>query len=255
MNATANPDAARRAIAEHPAWYHTIELAPGVATPGFSDLRALAPRALPETLAGKRCLDVGTFDGFWAFEMERRGPSEVVAIDLARGTDADWPPNTRAQNERAAAESGAEWGRGFALASEALGSSVRRVPLSVYDLAPDRIGGTVDFALCGTLLQHLRDPVAALERIHETLVPGGEALLIETYSAPLTRRHRSRPVGEFRPAVPGSLFTWWVPNLFALRGWASTAGFEEVAVPVTSYKPGKGAGRDDRLAAIALRRA
>ena len=41
---------------------------------GWFDTRAVGPRSrCPTSLAGKRCLDVGTWDGFWAFEMERRG--------------------------------------------------------------------------------------------------------------------------------------------------------------------------------------
>ena len=31
---------------------------------------------------GKRCLDVGTYDGFLAFELERRGAASVVATDI-----------------------------------------------------------------------------------------------------------------------------------------------------------------------------
>jgi len=253
MTLTADPATAREKVDSHPAWYHAIDVAPGVTTPGVADLREFAPRALPADLDGKRCLDVGTFDGFWGFEMERRGAREVVAIDLEEGKDADWPPNTRAHIERVSESTGAQWGGGFRVARDLLDSRVERVVCSVYDLAPDRIGGPVDFALCGTLLQHLRDPIGALERIRESLVPGGELLLIETYSAPLTRRHRTRPIAEFRPAVPGSLFTWWVPNLATLHGWAETAGFHQTGRAVTGYRPA-GAGRDDRLAAISLER-
>lgn len=44
-------------------WYHTIELAAGVETPGWFDLRPAAAKVLPPRLTG-RCLDVATFDGF-----------------------------------------------------------------------------------------------------------------------------------------------------------------------------------------------
>ena len=54
-------------------------------TPGAWELRPAA-RRMPwpagGDLRGLRCLDVGTMDGFWAFEMERRGAAEVVALDL-----------------------------------------------------------------------------------------------------------------------------------------------------------------------------
>src|SRR3712207_3284092 len=73
-------------------WYHTIELAPGVVTPGWHDTRPIVSQIpLPASLAGKRCLDVGAVDGFWAFEMERRGAQEVVAIDILDPQEWDWP--------------------------------------------------------------------------------------------------------------------------------------------------------------------
>lgn len=78
------------------AWYHTMELPSGV-TPGtFDTLDEREHVPLPASLAGKRCLDVGTTDGFWAFEMERRGAAEVVAIDVDAADAMDWP--ARASN-------------------------------------------------------------------------------------------------------------------------------------------------------------
>src|SRR5436309_881934 len=127
----------QRRVAEHPGWYHTIDLSPEVTTPGFCDLRPFAPDALPQSLAGKRCLDVGTFDGFWAFQMEARDAAEVFALDLPDGTQADWPPNTREENLAESQATGLQWGSGFKLAHEALGSQVRRVEGNVYDLTPD----------------------------------------------------------------------------------------------------------------------
>ena len=64
-----------------------------------------------------RVLDVGTFEGFWAFELERRG-AEVVALDVDRIQQLDWPPRLRP------AEDGRR-GEGFELAREALGSDGR----------------------------------------------------------------------------------------------------------------------------------
>src|SRR5688572_26946789 len=73
-------------------WYHTIELPGGVRTPGFYDTPEIVKRfPFPASLEGKRCLDVGTANGFWAFEMERRGAAEVVAVDIDDPADYDWP--------------------------------------------------------------------------------------------------------------------------------------------------------------------
>lgn len=242
-------DLARR-VADHPGWYHTIDLPGGVSTPGFCDLRPFEPDALPASAAGLRCLDVGTFDGFWAFALERRGAAAVYALDLPDGTQADWPPNTRAENEAATAASGLKWGSGFALAHAALGSAVQRVEGTVYDLRADWLGGPVDVVLCGTILQHLRDPTGALERMREVLVPGGTLLMIESYSVALSRLHRKRPVAEYRPPAPGSQFTWWIPNLATLRGWATTAGFTDTGDPPATHRPLRGAARGDHVCAL-----
>jgi tRNA (mo5U34)-methyltransferase len=200
-------------------WYHTIEL-PGETTAGMIDLRGVAPKVLPRDLAGKRALDVGTYDGFWAFEMEKRGAS-VVATDVGEAHDADWPPHRRDALRAEADRLGVELGLGFRLASDALGSKVQRVTCDVRALERDAIGGPVDVAFCGALLLHLRDPVGALERIREVLVPGGLLVLLEpVLLGPSLLR---RPYARFEPAERA--FNWWVPNLATLRGWLAVAGF------------------------------
>jgi tRNA (mo5U34)-methyltransferase len=141
-------------------WYHTLELGDGIVTNGIFDLRAdVHHYGLPENMTGMRALEVGTWDGFWAFEMERRG-AEVVAIDLDDERDLDYPPRRRPTEFPDIAR-----GKGFALAKEILGSKVERVICSVYDATPERLGGTFDVVFCGSVLIHLRDQMLALERI------------------------------------------------------------------------------------------
>jgi SAM-dependent methyltransferase len=218
-------ETARRAVAANPVWYHAIELAPGVVTPGRADWRHAAAKLLPERLEGRRALDVGTFDGFWAFELERRG-AEVVAIDVESIDAAEWPALSRPRLEATARDWDIELGRGFALAAETLGSSVRREVCPVYELAPDRVGGPVDLAFVGAILLHLRDPVRALERVAATLRPGGAAIVLEPISLRDTVRSPRRPVARFEAAA--SDFNWWVPNLSALKAMAWAAGFADV---------------------------
>ena len=119
----------RRKVGEHD-WYHTIELAPGVVTPGWFDLRdVVTPDPDPRIAGRARALDVGTFDGFWAFEMERRGASEVIAIDVLDPAAWDWPAGSEpaAMREIGKRKAG---GAGFLLAQRALGSGVRRLERS-----------------------------------------------------------------------------------------------------------------------------
>ena len=197
MSAPAVAPLAER-IAER-SWYHTLELAPGVLTPGFFDTRpTVAHVPLPTDLSGLRCLDVGTWDGFWAFEMERRGAASVTALDIEDPERWDWPPQARfgETNEARMAylrsfKSGAS---SFALAKEALGSQVERVDCSVYDLDP-AVHGSFDLVFMGSLLLHLRDPVRALDAVRS--VCGGQAVLAESIELLSTL---ARPADGDRPA-------------------------------------------------------
>lgn len=213
------------AIASNPAWYHTIEVAPGIATEGYVDWRKYAPSLLPDDLSGRRCLDIGTYDGFWAFEMEKRG-GEVLAIDVDELNSAEWPPINRARLEREQEEMGLELGRGFRIAAEALKSSVDRVACNVYDLLPYRIGGTVDYAFLGALLLHLRDPIRGLEAIRGALAPGGTLRVLECVSLSKTLLAPRTPLAGFEPLrYP---FNWWRPNAAGLLAYLRVAGFESV---------------------------
>jgi tRNA (mo5U34)-methyltransferase len=226
LTSSVRPEAGRSAIDANPGfWYHTIDLAPGLATPGLIDLRSCAAKVLPDDLTGKRVLDVATFDGFWAFEMERRG-GEVIATDVHSVEEIEFPPPRRDHVMAQSIESGLELGAGFRLAAEALGSNVRRVECNVYDLSPAAIDGPVDFVLCGALLTHVRDPVRALERMRDVLVPGGEVRAFEPFSPYLTLLSRRRPTGRF--LAHETDYSWWVPNLAGIASWLTAARLESV---------------------------
>ena len=61
-------------------WFHSIELAPGLVTPGRADTSAQTARLHLPDLTGKTVLDVGAWDGFFSFEAERRGAARVPAL-------------------------------------------------------------------------------------------------------------------------------------------------------------------------------
>jgi len=217
-------------------WYHSIELTPGTVTPGWFDLRSVAPVVpMPASLTGRRCLDVGTFDGFWAFEMERRGAAEVHAIDLIDPHRWDWPEGRPGEVVEALAER-KRGGDGFETARAALRSAVTREERSAYDLAPEAVG-VFDFVYVGSLLLHLRDPVGALTAVRS--VCAGDLLLVDAIDPLLTRLAPRLPLatldGRHRP-------WWWWPNLAALVRMTEAAGFSPVAPPVRVRMP-PGAGQ------------
>jgi tRNA (mo5U34)-methyltransferase len=200
-------------------WYHTLELAPGVVTRGMFDHRPVLHRyPIPEDLAGMRCLDVATMDGFWAFEMERRGAASVVALDLEDPEELDWPAALRAGHDKTMDATKAAR---FALAHEALGSSVERVLLSAYDLTREL--GTFDFVFCGDLLLHLKDPITPVERIRSVCADDASAVIANVISR--FRLYEKRPMAELDGI---DTFTWWTTNLAGLVRIVRAAGFARV---------------------------
>lgn len=217
-------DGLAREVAEHPLWYHTIELAPGVVTPGWFDLRPIVDRLPWPSVEGKRCLDIGTYDGFLAFEMERRGAAEVVATDVPEHENWDWPPRLRARGPAAlAAMAGPKKGVGFEIARRGLGSSVQRELLSVYDLTPERVG-TFDVVVCGSLLLHLRDPLRALEAIRG--ICSDSFLSNEEVRIGLSSGRKGRPVAELDGT--SDLCQWWVPSPAGHLQMLRAGGFDVV---------------------------
>ncbi len=66
-----------RAGADAIAWYHSIDLGQGVVTHGTSTPSVrLTDDQLPD-FTGRTVLDIGTWDGYYAFLAERRGARHV----------------------------------------------------------------------------------------------------------------------------------------------------------------------------------
>src|SRR4051812_2121921 len=96
-------------------WYHVIDLADGVTTPGWIDLRThLSTVGFPDDMTGMRALDIGMFDGFWAFEMERRG-AQVIGIDIDDIPPPDIPRIHYDRIRQEAIDGDMVTGRGFQL--------------------------------------------------------------------------------------------------------------------------------------------
>jgi tRNA (mo5U34)-methyltransferase len=236
-----SPQNLRDEVERYP-WYHTLELGDGVVTKGMFDHRPVLDRyPMPADLTGKRCLDVATMDGYWAFEMERRGAASVTAIDLEDPEQLDWPASLRAQHDKSLDETKAER---FALAKRELGSNVERVLMSAYDLSPEL--GTFDFVFCGDLLLHLKDPITPVERIRSVCT--GSAVIVNTIKK--FRLHQKRPMAELDGIDE---FEWWVTNLEGLIRIVRAAGFANIDAVETFDLPFAGGGpwRGERGAILA----
>jgi len=159
-----DPDEIRHLIEQHGRWWHEIELAPGIVTPGDDSNRMKLPLldalGLPQDLRGSRALDIGCSDGFFSFALEERG-ADVVAIDFVP-----------------------EHYSGFATARKILDSRVDYRMDNVYNLSPENYG-EFDVVLFLGVLYHLRKPLAALDAIRSVMKPGAQlfvgTMLIDEY--------------------------------------------------------------------------
>lgn len=236
-------------------WYHTIDLGHGVATPGFIDNRPTVHRfGIPEDLTGMRCLDIGTYDGFWSFEFERRGASEVIGIDVDSPLEHDMPRLVRqrlveqAKREDLHASYNVHLSRvglqiqgdGWRTAAEILGSKAQRVSLNVYDLSPERVG-MFDVVLISQLLLRLRDPQTILENMFS--VCRGIAIVAEPYNTTLEALPGSS--SEFVGGTDkGGI--WWSHSIKSMEKLMSVAGFDPVE-EVARFPVENRVGRFDKV--------
>lgn len=201
-----DPETLRVMIARHKHWYHQIELAPGIVTPGdhpsAAELARLDAVGLPCNARGLRVLDIGCRDGFFSFEMERRG-AEVVPIDYSE------PAKT-----------------GFPIAAEALGSALQYRMRNVYKIDPAS-EGMFDIVLFLGLLYHLRNPMLALDQVRSVMKPGG-LLFLSTHLATDARiSGEGIPVWQFLPrdSFQSDASNKWIPNLAGLRATLAETRF------------------------------
>lgn len=206
------------------AWYHAFEVLPGLVTPGRHPTDAAATLndryRLEPDLTGLRALDIGTLDGPYAFEMERRGAA-VVAMDI-QSPDVS----------------------GFSTAQKIRRSSAVYVQgdcqkLDEYDL------GAFDLITFFGVWYHLKNPQAAFDGISRALKPGGrlffegECLLSHVQDDRLDDdrmrafandlRLSNVALTAFYPGhYKGDRWSWYVPNPACVRAWCDAASMTVV---------------------------
>ena len=242
-----------RKLREVETWYHVIEVANGIETPGMYDMRPFLDHyRFPESLEGRTVIDVGASNGFFSFHFERLGASRVVATNLASYMDHDYPrwylDKLRRENspdELAALDYQQSTG-GFEVARDCLGSQVEHLLTPIYSLAT-ATDTRFDFAFCGSVLVHLRDPVAGLEAIRDVLEPGGE-LTVAT-SIDMTKPEQSYALFNGKPAE----ISWWIASPEGLMRMCQMAGFVDV-VWLDSFVMASQHGFTDTIGIARMRR-
>jgi len=209
-----------------PYWHSPIDFGHGIVMKNWLAQRRFRRRQrimkLPEDLSGKRVLDIGTWDGFFSWEMEKRGAGskegENFAIDFFC---------------KEALEQ-------FLFVRKVRGSNIQYKRLDVHELNPAS-EGEFDFILCAGVLYHCRYPLAALEAIRK--VCRGQLVLETVCMIPIF--HSNFPMIAFFPGDgealskrKGGKKRRWHISAAATVPWLVealySAGFSKVEVV---YKP------------------
>ena len=165
-----------RLLEEEDFKYQKITFSSGAATAG-DDRSGTADLIFPRRLDGKSVVDVGCRYGFFCFEAKRRGADRVLGLDF--DPDAIRKAGKIEEIERTGAE------------------------FRLFDTERDRIEGAFDYVLCLNVLHHLRDPIAAIDRLVEATA---DRLVIE--AASLSRKDARKIFDRAKPATWG---LWPIP--------------------------------------------
>jgi len=189
-------------------WWHSIELPDYGVTKGrvgsdHCSAHVISDRfGMPEDLLGKTVLDIGTFDGLFAFEAEKRG-AKVTAIDCY--------------------QSSAENGNGFMLAKGLLESDVEFYHFSLKDFVEYGVTNYFDICLYYGVLYHVENPLRELSYLSQVTK---EFALIE--SAIIQNEHSGRNIWEFNNGFDNDKTNFWYCSFKGLESVLKYVGFREV---------------------------
>lgn len=211
----AHPARARLVRDRVPFWFHTFALnvSEGVYTPGAArDHRYRVP-LLPQDFAGLSVLDVGTFDGFYAFLAEARGARRVIAVDSEQyraWVRARWGVELRG-------------GEGFREIKRLLHSQVEYRRLDALQL--DRLDERFDVVYCFGLPHRVENPLGLLRVLRDRVALGGR-VLVETYGVePGLRGCPAVHVSARGEVYARDDFVYWGFRSAAIERLADHAGF------------------------------
>jgi len=186
-------------------WHQRFELAPGVFSPGVSDVVGHVTGAGLPSVRGKSILDIGTCNGGVLFELERMGASRLVGVDIY---DQEW--------------------FGFAALRSYFGSEAEFVQTSVYGL-DSALGERFDIVFLFGVLYHLRHPLLALDAVRAVTREYAvvETAICDWEMAPSLAQER---IALFYRGneLNDDHTNWFVPTRLTLIDWCESSGFSVV---------------------------
>jgi SAM-dependent methyltransferase len=216
-------------------FYHTMELPELGVIQRVWDLRGRFDDYTGKAdVAGKSVLDIGCATGFLSFAAEKCGAARVVSFDMSDVRQQAFVPFAENSPQREPNEwwknyaAGMErWKNAYWLSHRLLHSNAQVFYGDVYDL-PGSLG-QFDVVIIGSVLEHLRDPVGALQSITRL---AGETLVIVT---PILQSDETIARFEPRLSAPQNDFTWWTYSTGLYREFLAILGFRIERITTAEY--------------------
>lgn len=228
---------------EHGKWYHCFRH-DGLVSNGTYDVEQhIKAYKFDENYNGKKVLDVGCSDGYFSIWMKEHGADYVRAIDSNKYDGsvaieiADFDRDSyETKYQQYATEYDA-----FRLVYEQYGlkdsnklllmSALKKMEVdyhngTVYDLKDHR---NFDLVMCNNLLEHLRDPITAIEQLFSTLNSNGKCIITTILPS-----FKERLINRNRPTLTyvGHLSSggYYIHSEASLFAMCKAAGFRSTEV-------------------------
>lgn len=200
-------EAFQRLLDERGDWFHQFEFTNGCVAKG-RDVSAAKLSALQlPALLGKTVADVGAYDGYFAFQVEKLGAAHVTAMDHFVWV---FDGSTARAN--------------FELMREAIGSDVKDITISVEETRRETVG-TFDVTLFLGVLYHAPNMIEYLRNMRAIT---REILVVETLVDLLDV---PQPAAAYYPfgSMNNDGSNCWGPNIACVFEMLSGVGFRSVA--------------------------
>lgn len=191
-------------------WWHSIDFGDNIVSNGGKSKlvheRECKSWFSEDFFSDKRVLDIGTWDGYYAFYAEKMGAREVVAVDKF-AWELNKPHYSQGQ-ERSSK-------KGFDIAKHILGSGVTEYVLSIEEMNTNILGGKFDSIIYAGIFYHLKDPFTSLEIVDSLLEDGGQ-VMVETH---ICNKNTDVPLMQFHPknSLNNDNTNFWSPNSACLK--------------------------------------
>lgn len=221
-------------------WYHCLRH-DGLVSNGTYDVEQyLSNYKFDSNYQGKTVLDVGCSDGYFSLWMKAHGAKRVCGIDSNKydGSLAIDPSNYNVEPYKQKYAQYADDYAKFRAVYERYGlSNSNKLPLmakikdlevefqsgTVYDLTPF---GKFDIVMCNSLLEHLRDPITAIEQLY--FVTREKCIIAVSSRLKTNWFNRNQPLLKYHGHYAGgSFFRLSEASAIAM---CKAAGFKDVMI-------------------------